>query len=160
VIMGRVTPDPATAASSDAGSIDQAARQLETLICLLRVWSRARRRGRNPLPEMTAALAGHDTSPELAPACHSLFELTEASLGRRLSAGLPASDTLRPDELALLALLDAAPTAGTMLTGARLPHGLPGAVQWAANAVIREIGGPLDLGVTCRQCPFGPARAV
>ena len=58
------------------------------------------------------------------------------------------------DELALLALIEAAPDAGTLLAEARMPHGLPGALQWAACAVIRAFGGPLDFPVECTGCPF------
>jgi hypothetical protein len=129
-------------------------RQVGTLISLFRVWTRARDMHRNPLPEMSAVLAGQDTSPELATACHSLFELTEACIGRRLDSGNMAADDLSSDELALLALVEAAPKAGTLLTEARVPHGLPGALQWAASAVLRAIGGPLDISFTLGGCPF------
>jgi len=130
------------------------ARQVGTLISLFRVWTRARDLLRNPLPDMSAALAGQNSSPELAPACHSLFELTEACIGRRLDPGNMIADDLSSDELALLALVEAAPRAGTLLTEARVPHGLPGALQWAASAVLRAIGGPLDISYPMGTCPF------
>lgn len=161
MIMDHVPPDsggplqlPDVQALMLAGSDDLLVRQAGALISLFRIWARARDMRRNPLPDMSAALAGQDTSPELAPACHSLFELTEACIGRKLApAGMAAQD-LSADELALLALVEAAPKAGTLLTEPQVPHGLPGALQWAASAATRAIGGPLDFGTRCSSCPF------
>lgn len=154
MIMGHLAPGPGERMPPHRSPAGEASRPIGTLIRLLRVWARARDMRLNPLPEMSAALTGQDTSPELAAACHSLFELTEACLGRRLDCGIPASDDLSSDELALLALIEAAPDAGTLLAEARMPHGLPGALQWAACAVIRAFGGPLDFPVECTGCPF------
>jgi len=131
-----------------------AASQIGTLIRLFRIWAQARDMHRNPLPEMTAAIAGRNTSPELAAACHSLFQLTEACIGRQLDPADRCASNLSRDEYALLALIEAAPNAGTLVTEDRLPHGLPGALCWAASAVNRAFGVPLSFAITGGGCPF------
>ncbi len=108
---------------------------------LFRLWAAAREAGENPLPHMQDVGALIGPRPELSVACASLFELVEGQLGRRLIPECCCSPALSRDELALLGVLRHAPEAGQPLTGAAVPHGLPGAICWAAFAVRRALGG-------------------
>ncbi|WP_126665529.1 hypothetical protein [Croceibacterium ferulae] len=121
----------------------------QALLALFRQWDRHRQDGANPLPAMARQAAEHgrqaglaaDASAQLAVACDSFFALTEASLARALQAG---SDDGPPsaDECALLATLRQVPVLQAVGPNPVLPHGLPGALQWAGFAVLRW----LDLG--------------
>lgn len=134
---------------------------------LLRKWSAARASGENPLPHMHALAAPFEPSPELAMACASLFDLVEAHLGRTLVLECCCSQILSRDEEALVGLLLHAPDAGQPIAGGAVPHGLPGAIRWAAFAVTRalaatfgEAGGLDDADISpmpVRACPFGTA---
>lgn len=107
---------------------------------LFRLWAAAREEGENPLPPMQAKLRLLAPAPELAVACASLFELVEALLGRRLIPECCCSPAMSRDEQALLGVLRHAPTAGQPFASAAVPHGLPGAIRWAAFAVRRALG--------------------
>lgn len=141
---------------------------METLVFvrLMRKWSAARASGENPLPPMQAMILPFEPSPDLALACSSLFDLVEAHLGRSLVPDCCCSQALSRDEEALLSLLRHAPEAGQPMTGAGIPHGLPGAIRWAAFAVIRALAatfGETPTMTSERQapvvtCPFGEAR--
>lgn len=160
MIIGPISsgPNGTFSPSAERGTLASrrvhAASQIGTLIRLFRIWAQARDMHRNPLPEMTAAIAGRDTSPELAPACHSLFQLTEACIGRQLVPSAPCANDISRDEYALLALIEAAPNAGSLVAENRLPHGLPGALCWAASAVNRAFGVPLSFAIKGDGCPF------
>lgn len=106
---------------------------------LFRLWAAARVAGENPLPHMNDAIGLFAPAPELAVACASLFDLVEANLGRRLVPECCCGREMSRDELALLGVLRHAPEAGLPLTRAAIPHGLPGAVRWAAFAVRRAL---------------------
>ena len=108
---------------------------------LFRLWAAAREAGENPLPHMQDAVAPLAPAPELAVACASLFELVEGQLGRRLLAECCCSPALTRDEQALLGLLRHAPEAGQPFASVTVPHGLPGAIRWAAFAIRRALGG-------------------
>jgi hypothetical protein len=127
---------------------------------LFRLWAAARETGENPLPHMQDAIALLGPTPELAVACASLFELVEGQLGRRLVPECCCSPALSRDEHALLGVLRHAPEAGQPLTGAAVPHGLPGAIRWAAFAIRRALGSSFapeaDVTVPAR-CPFEQA---
>jgi len=133
----------------------------EAIVALFRIWHAARERYENPLPQMSAVL-GRTSSPELAPACDSFFALTEACLGRRLQASPPQSPTFSPDEEALLETLRQVPALLAIGPNSVLPHGLPGALQWAALAVLNAIDAlPLpQTGTTAPEgrCPFLASR--
>lgn len=136
---------------------------------LFRLWAAAREAGENPLPHMLAAGSLPGPAParalELAVACASLFDLVEAQLGRRLMPECCCSPAPSRDERALLGVLRHAPGAGQPLASAAIPHGLPGAVCWAAFAVRRALGTRFDGAVAAaavRQtapeiCPFREA---
>ncbi len=125
-----------------------AQRSIGTLVFirLMRKWAAARASGDNPLPHMQALVLPFDPSPELALACASLLDLIEAHLGRTLEPECCCSQALSRDEEAVLAVLRHAPDAGQPIAGASVPHGLPGAIRWAAFAVTRALA-----------ATFGPA---
>lgn len=138
------------------------------IVKLFRLWAAAREAGENPLPHMQSASARLFPAPELAIACASLFELVEGQLGRRLVPECCCSPALSRDEHALLGVLRHAPEAGQPLTGAAVPHGLPGAIRWAAFAIRRALGASFDDGAEGPEapavCPFErvpqPVRAA
>lgn len=133
---------------------------------LFRLWSAAREAGESPLPPMQDAAAPFFPAPELAVACASLFELVEGQLGRRLEPECCCAQEFSSDEQALLGVLRHAPAAGQPLTGAVVPHGLPGAIRWAAFAIRRALGarfGPEPEAPGIERpltCPFAPPRPV
>ena len=133
---------------------------------LLRLWAAAREEGENPLPRLQAALPLFAPAPELGAACASLFELVEAHLGRSLVPECCCSRILSRDEEALLGVLRHAPEAGQPLATAAIPHGLPGAICWAAFAVRRALaatfGQPFETPPPAAvrapaACPFAEA---
>ena len=143
-------PRPAPAKAVDADGAGE-------IVALFRIWHVAREQHDNPLPQMSAALGG-SSSPELVPACDSFFALTQACLGRRLVASPDGSPAFSADEVALLETLRQVPALLTFGPNAALPHGLPGALQWAALAVLRALDVVPVLGNHGRsrtgQCPF------
>ena len=110
------------------------------IVKLFRLWAAAREAGENPLPHMHDAIAPLVPAPELAVACASLFELVEGQLDRRLVPECCCSSALSRDEQALLGVMRQAPDAGQPFTSSAVPHGLPGAIRWAAFAVRRALG--------------------
>jgi hypothetical protein len=133
------------------------------VVRLFRLWAAARDEGENPLPPMRDAAWPFASAPELPVACASLFDLVEAHLARRLVPECCCSAELSRDERALLGVLRHAPAGGQPLAGAAIPHGLPGAVCWAAFAIRRALGasfgGALEAaaGPAPAACPFGEA---
>lgn len=128
------------------------------VVRMLRLWRASRSVGENPRPHMQARLAPIGPSPELVPACDSLFMLTEAVLGRPLAAAGCFSAAFSDDEAAVLALLRHAPDCGTVRTGPAVPHGLPAALRWAAFAVLRALDDRVVndavVPATPERCPF------
>lgn len=128
---------------------------------LFRLWAAAREAGENPLPHMQDAVAPLLPAPELAVACASLFELVEGQLGRRLVPECCCSPALSRDEQALVGILRHAPESGQPITSAAVPHGLPGAIRWAAFAIRRALGvsfaGEAEERAAPAGCPFGQA---
>ena len=131
------------------------------VVKLFRLWAAAREAGENPLPHMLDALEPLAPAPELAVACASLFELVEGQLARPLVPECCCSPALSRDEQALLGVLRHAPEAGQPLTGAAVPHGLSGAILWAAFAIRRALGESFaddgDEPQVSAVCPFQPA---
>lgn len=132
---------------------------------LLRKWSAARASGENPLPHMQTLAAPFEPSPDLTVACASLFDLVEAHLGRLLVPECFCGRALSRDEEALIGLLRYAPEAGLPFASATIPHGLPGAIRWAAFAVTRALDATFGAGGALGEvkapppvgtaCPFG-----
>ena len=133
-----------------------------TFVRFFRLWSAARSAGENPLPHMHDAMDPFAPAPELAIACASLFDLVEAHLERRLVPECCCSHEVSRDEQALLGILQYAAESGLPLTRQAIPHGLPGAIRWAAFAVRRALGRsfgeafePPDApGELSNACPF------
>jgi hypothetical protein len=126
------------------------------VIRLLRRWTAARDAELNPLANLVELATGLGESPMLPVALDSLVQLTEACLGRQLLAECCCSPSLSADERALLLLVAAAPAPGEAPTS--IPHGLPGALSWAAASLKSLLGERLEIGAgwRARRCPFGP----
>jgi hypothetical protein len=126
------------------------------VIRTLRRWTAARDAERNPVASLVELATGLGESPMLAVAFDSLFQLTEACLGRQLLAECCCSPSLSPDERALLLLVAAAPAPGE--APASIPHGLPGALSWAATSLKSLLGDRFEIGPAWRgaRCPFSP----
>lgn len=86
----------------------------------------------------------------------SVFQLTEAVLGRRLVAECCCSRCLSGDERAVLCLIGSRlpTTPGTATPD--IPHGLPGALTWAILSVRRLCGDIVPIRTLIAQggCPF------
>ncbi|MHB9878087.1 hypothetical protein ACSMXM_00275 [Pacificimonas sp. ICDLI1SI03] len=133
------------------------------LIRMFRVWHAARDAEQPLLPSILARAGELGLEPVAGVACASLFDLVEASLGRQLVPECCCSRMLSPDELALVGLVRCALRAGNVHTTTEAPHGLSGAVRWAALAVRRELGAAAKIDDAPasgppRQCPFSDAR--
>ena len=90
-----------------------------------------------------------------AVAVASLFQLTEACLGRALVAECCCSPHLSRDERAILALLAAEMPSRPNQASASIPHGLPGALVWAVASVRQILGEPMQsVAASMRHCPF------
>jgi hypothetical protein len=114
------------------------------VIRLLRHYCRTRdRRGGDADGRLSRLVALGQTlrlAPAASVALASLFQLTEAVLGRPLHAGAGSGDGWNGDERAVIRLLCArlptVPGTGTP----DIPHGLPGALTWAVLSVRRLCG--------------------
>lgn len=124
------------------------------VVRLFRLWSMARGEGANPLVTMHDAASRFRFPDETASACASLFELVEGHLGRKLERECCCSKVLSPDEVALLGVVRAAPTLSPAYGTVDIPHGLPGAICWAAMAVRRALGIGVTAIRTSESCPF------
>lgn len=114
------------------------------VVRLLRRWSAAQASELNPLPEMVELAAELGEAREVAIVLHSLFQLTESCLGRSLVAECCCSRALSNDERAILALMDSAPAQVSPITSADVPHGLPGAMVWAAATARLALRAPRE----------------
>lgn len=92
----------------------------------------------------------------------SVFQLTEAVLGRPLVTECCCSRCLSGDERAVIRLLGSrmATLPGTATPD--IPHGLPGALAWAVLSVRRLCGdivpySPPNPAIDAAGCPFAPA---
>lgn len=134
---------------------DHALREPErTAIRLFRRWTIAREGEINPVAALFALTNSLGCPVETAPACASLFELVEGHLGRSLRRECCCSNTCSSDELALIGLLRCAPDLGGTAATCAIPHGLPGAVCWAAMAVRRALGMLRGRVAGVEACPF------
>ncbi|TIX51698.1 hypothetical protein [Alteraurantiacibacter aquimixticola] len=119
---------------------DPQASELPLLVRLFRAWTSARLLGDNPLPEMARVTGNRMETLTLASACDSFFALTEACIERRLIAGGAGDAHLSGDEVALLETIRETPLLTSLGPNSRVPHGLPGALQWAAMSVLQALG--------------------
>ncbi|SEN69584.1 hypothetical protein SAMN05192583_3340 [Sphingomonas gellani] len=92
----------------------------------------------------------------------SVFQLTEAVLGRRLVAECCCARGMSNDERAIVRLLGNAMPSLPDTATPNIPHGLPGALAWAILSVRRLCGDivtPWSRTVTAEAngCPFMPS---
>lgn len=125
---------------------------------LLRRWVAAREAQERQLPSLVQLADRLGYPAELAVAMGSLFQITEGCLGRPLRAESCCSPVIGVDERAILTMLAATPEPGRPSASTTIPHGLPGALIWAAAAARRALGaptGPMGTAVPA-TCPFEP----
>lgn len=131
---------------------------------LLRRWAAAREAQERQLPSLVQLADRLGYPAELAIAMGSLFQLTESCLGRPLRAESCCSPEIGTDERAVLTMLAATPEPGRPAASATIPHGLPGALVWAAATVRRALGTPVEATMPAvpATCPFerGPLATV
>lgn len=113
------------------------------VVRMLRRWVAARESEQKQLPSLVGLAAELRQSPQVAVALDSLLQLTEDWLGRPLRVECCCSQHLGPDERAILLMIAAAPALGQPLAPPGLPHGLPGALSWAATSLKLAIGDQL-----------------
>ncbi len=131
-----------------------------TVIRLFRIWAMAKEKESESLPPMFELASDLNLPDDTAAACDSLFALVENPLGRPLVRESCCARTFSADEKALIGLIEAAPSIEAGRGTQRLPHGLPGAILWAAMAARRALrwsppgshGGPEPSGR--EACPF------
>ena len=125
---------------------------------LFRVWSAARETETNPLSATFNVAKTYGLPDHAAPACSSLFELVESELERPLVPECCCSRNFSSDENALLGVLAAANAVGSIRANRQIPHGLSGAICWAALAVGDSLGiRPVTFHVG-EACPFAMAE--
>lgn len=127
------------------------------MVRLFRLWAMARETGENPVTWLYRTASRHGYPDETANACASLFELVEGHLGRRLIRERCCNRIYSSDEKALLGVVRAAPSLSPPYANITIPHGLPGAIYWAAMAVRRALSITGIATATARKCPFGPS---
>ncbi|WP_164549753.1 hypothetical protein [Altericroceibacterium xinjiangense] len=111
--------------------------------------------GEREIPNLIDLSAELGVTPEAAIALHSVFQLTEGCLGRPLEAECCCSQTIGPDERAILALMASACGKPPACATRSLPHGLPGALAWAVETARRLLNAPLPYAgpASDRSCP-------
>lgn len=124
------------------------------VVAVLRSYVAVRGTAAPLLPTLIAFAAEQGLGETATVALASVFELTEACLGRTLVAG--AGDAMSADEEGVLMLLasvgDLEPHCGSRA----VPHGMPGALAWAARSAVRLTGGVCQRQVVRPACPFQP----
>lgn len=132
-------------------------------IRLFRAWSAQTEMFVSPYPRMLELVSLVGLPAEAAVAAGSLFELVESHLGRRLEPECCCSQVLTVDEQALLGLLEFAPRIDSVRADQSIPHGLPGAITFAAITLRRHLGmsEPADALRTAAACSFPqPGREI
>ena len=130
------------------------------LVRLFRAWSACRSAGAADFSRMHEIVAPLKLPDETVPACASLFELVEAHLERALDAECCCSQRLSADERALLGVVSIAPTLQPATSTVDVPHGLPGAICWAAMvvrhafAIEEDAALPDGFPEAAAGCPF------
>src|SRR5687768_1249442 len=104
---------------------------------LLRRWVAIRDMGQAQLPGLVEFGTRLGVSPQVAIALASLFQLTEATLGRPLIAERCCRGILGRDERAILLLLASLPGPPAPSAPPAIPHGISGALAWAVISVRR-----------------------
>ncbi|KWV92021.1 hypothetical protein AUC45_12770 [Erythrobacter sp. YT30] len=114
------------------------------------------------LPAMHAEATKHGYKDHAAAACSSLFELVEGHLGRQLVRECCCSPSFSSDEKALIGILRSALSLFSGRGSREVPHGLPGAISWAASCVCDAMGITIDPEIQAlksssanrQDCPF------
>ena len=137
------------------------------LVRMFRLWAHKRAARTLALPAMSALSQRLGLPLPAAMACASLFELVEGQIGRPLVAAAGDADAAArsPDERAIVLLVENASGLGPATGSVMVPHGLPGAVCWAARVVRETLGAeagpplppqPARAGPPPSACPFVP----
>ncbi len=122
---------------------------------LLRRWVATREMGQASLPALVEFGNELEISPQVVIALASVFQLTEASLGRPLEAECCCRSLLGRDERAVLLLLVSLPEASAPGASLAIPHGIPGALAWAVRSVRRLLEmEESDADFVVARCPF------
>ena len=124
------------------------------VVAVLRAYATARGTGGPLLPRLIAFAAEEGLGETATVALASVFELTEACLGRPLLPG--HGQALSADEEGVLMLLASANDVGPHCGSRTVPHGMPGALAWAARSAVRLTGGVCARPATPPACPFQP----
>ena len=130
-------------------------RQGHRIVRLMRRWAAQRHEESRQLAGFVSFAGTIGVQPIAAVAIASLFQLTEACLGRSLIAECCCSRRLSRDERAILLMLSTAPAAHPHQSCSQIPHGLPGALLWAIESVkklTREFAAPAPTRLPI--CPF------
>ena len=122
----------------------------------LRCYAAVRHRNEPVLPCMVELAGRNGLAPPAVIALASVFELTEACLGRRLAVGDGSGPPLVADEEAVLLLLATAGEVGPHRGSVAVPHGLPGVLVWAVRCACRLCRGQWALADRhdATSCPF------
>ena len=134
-------------------------------IRLFRKWMMAREDGEPVMPPMHEEAKRHGFGDNTAAAAASLFQLVEGQVGRPLQRECCCSPSFSSDERALIGILRQAPALRPGRGTRAIPHGLPGAISWAAqclcDAMHIEIDQQLNAlrssAANSQGCPFVPA---
>jgi hypothetical protein len=124
------------------------------VVRLLRRWAAGREAGEPQLPSLVRFAQRLGVEAQAAIAIASLFQLTEACLGRPLEAECSCSLALSCDERAVLLMLGTAAPASLHQAFPPIPHGLPGALLWSIASVRRLMQEELPSLAAPRTCPF------
>lgn len=144
----------------------QRAYQDAIFVRLFRLWAMGWEEGASALPAMHAEATKHGYKDQAAAACSSLFELVEGHLGRKLVRECCCSPRFSSDEKALLGILRTAPAITSHHSSREVPHGLPGAISWAASCVCDAMNIPVsgeefalrNSAANNQSCPFDQQR--
>lgn len=135
------------------------------VVRLFRIWKMAHEDGEVGLGRMYQFSSELGLADEAATACASLFELIESEMERPLVRECCCSRTFSSDETALLGVIQVASVLEVSQGSVQIPHGLPGAIRWAAMAVRRALGWPSQdvrtvvIGQGSTTCPFASANS-
>lgn len=127
------------------------------VVRLLRRYAACCESGEQVLPSMIEFGSRLGRTGPAVVAFASVFEITEACLGRRLAASCCSGWELASDERAVLLLFACAGDARPVHTPRAIPHGLPGVLVWAvasANRLCEPDNSNRDFRGVAGRCPF------
>ena len=127
------------------------------IVRLFRRWVAARDQGLPTAPLLVSLAEELGVNAVIAVALDSLLQLTESCLGRPLRAECCCSAEAGADEKAVLLLIATAwRYSDPVVAPTAIPHGLPGALAWAAVSLGQLVGEELSPApaMPLRRCPF------